>query len=113
MHKPLRPAFHLDWPQVRDFKFGAVFKVCIISFETMRKFSKDLKGHCDILICDEGHRCTLSCCCFGGLSLRMPFPRPCSCIPPTAKTFPAACSSALCGLGACVSGLCMSTAFDS
>lgn len=64
-------AFPSIGPKVRDFKFGAVFKVCIISFETMRKFSKDLKGHCDILICDEGHRCILPCCCFAALSLMM------------------------------------------
>lgn len=40
----------------QDFKFGTVFRACVISYETVRKFSKDLKGNCDILICDEGHR---------------------------------------------------------
>lgn len=41
---------------MQDFKFGAVYKACVISYETLRKFAKDLSGSCDILICDEGHR---------------------------------------------------------
>lgn len=41
---------------VQDFRFGAVYKACVISYETLRKYAKDLKGSCDILICDEGHR---------------------------------------------------------
>jgi hypothetical protein len=40
----------------QDFKFGAAYKACVISYETLRKHAKDLKGTCDILICDEGHR---------------------------------------------------------
>lgn len=28
--------------------------------ETIRKFSGDLKGHCDVLVLDEGHRRALS-----------------------------------------------------
>jgi hypothetical protein len=41
---------------LQDFKFGAAYKACVISYETLRKHAKDLKGTCDILICDEGHR---------------------------------------------------------
>lgn len=42
---------------LQDFKFGAAYKACVTSYETLRKHAKDLKGTCDILICDEGHRC--------------------------------------------------------
>ena len=41
---------------MQDFKFGAAYKACVISYETLRKHAKELKGTCDILICDEGHR---------------------------------------------------------
>lgn len=33
-----------------------MYKACVISYETIRKHAKDLRGSCDILICDEGHR---------------------------------------------------------
>lgn len=41
---------------VIDFKFGKVFKVGIISYETLRKYSSDLSGFVDIVVADEGHR---------------------------------------------------------
>lgn len=41
---------------IRNFKFGLVHKLLIISYELIRKFCKNLAGHCDLLICDEGHR---------------------------------------------------------
>lgn len=41
---------------VVDFKFGKVFKVGIISYETLRKYSSDLSGFVDIIVADEGHR---------------------------------------------------------
>eukprot|EP00884_Botryococcus_braunii_P013016 jgi/Botrbrau1/21715/Bobra.43_1s0110.1 len=42
--------------QVLDFKFGSIWGVLALSYETIRKFSDDLAGCCDLLICDEGHR---------------------------------------------------------
>ena len=47
----------LDLDVLQDFRYGAAYKACVISYETLRKHTKDLKGSCDILICDEGHRC--------------------------------------------------------
>ena len=29
----------------------------VTSYETIRKYAKELKGSCDLLICDEAHRC--------------------------------------------------------
>jgi hypothetical protein len=57
--------------QVHDFKHGSVWPVLAVSYETIRKFSKDLAGFCDLLICDEG-------CGF------LPFQLPChvACITP-------------------------------
>jgi len=31
-----------------------------VSYETLRKFADGLAGFCDVLICDEGHRCIQS-----------------------------------------------------
>lgn len=44
------------WMQVTDFKHGSVWPIMVVSYETLRKFADKLAGHCDILICDEGHR---------------------------------------------------------
>lgn len=41
---------------VIDFKFGKVFKIGIISYETLRKYFSDLRGYVDIVVADEGHR---------------------------------------------------------
>ncbi|KAK9809182.1 hypothetical protein WJX72_010957 [[Myrmecia] bisecta] len=42
--------------QVIDFKHGAIWKMMVVSYETLRKFSDQLAGLCDLLVCDEGHR---------------------------------------------------------
>jgi hypothetical protein len=42
--------------QVSGFKAGVQWKFLIASYENIRKFSSDLKGAIDLLICDEGHR---------------------------------------------------------
>ncbi|KAK9822627.1 hypothetical protein WJX81_000343 [Elliptochloris bilobata] len=42
--------------QVTDFKHGTVWKLLIVSYETLRKFATHLAGTCDLLVCDEGHR---------------------------------------------------------
>ena len=36
--------------QVTDFKHGTVWKLLIASYETLRKFTGDLAGMCDILV---------------------------------------------------------------
>ena len=43
--------------QVQDFTAGAVFPVLIASYESIRLVADQLAGYCDLLICDEGHRC--------------------------------------------------------
>ena len=43
--------------QVQDFTAGAAFPVLIASYETIRLVADQLAGSCDLLICDEGHRC--------------------------------------------------------
>lgn len=43
--------------QVTDFKHGKQWPIMIASYETLRKFADGLAGFCDVLICDEGHRC--------------------------------------------------------
>ena len=43
--------------QVQDFTAGAVFPVLVASYETIRLVADQLAGFCDLLICDEGHRC--------------------------------------------------------
>lgn len=43
--------------QAIDFKHGSINQVLITSYETLRKFAAQLAGGCDLLICDEGHRC--------------------------------------------------------
>jgi SNF2 family DNA or RNA helicase len=42
--------------QVNGFKAGIQWKFLVSSYENIRKFSSDLKGTIDLLICDEGHR---------------------------------------------------------
>ncbi|GMH36127.1 hypothetical protein BSKO_03995 [Bryopsis sp. KO-2023] len=42
--------------KIRDFRFGVVHHVLVVSYELIRKFTKELAGCCDVLICDEGHR---------------------------------------------------------
>lgn len=42
--------------QVADFKHGAIYKMMIASYETLRKFCKELEKCADLLVCDEGHR---------------------------------------------------------
>ncbi|GFH05607.1 uncharacterized protein HaLaN_00097, partial [Haematococcus lacustris] len=41
---------------VMQFKHGSVIKLCITSYETLRKHAADLEGTFDLLVCDEGHR---------------------------------------------------------
>ncbi|KAL6765798.1 SNF2 family N-terminal domain-containing protein [Haematococcus lacustris] len=41
---------------VMQFKHGSVTKLCITSYETLRKHAADLEGTFDLLVCDEGHR---------------------------------------------------------
>jgi DNA repair and recombination protein RAD54B len=42
--------------QVAQFKAGAVTRLCVTSYETLRKHAADLAGVFDLLVCDEGHR---------------------------------------------------------
>ena len=42
---------------VQDFTAGAIYPVLVTSYETLRLVADQLAGHCDLLICDEGHRC--------------------------------------------------------
>eukprot|EP00775_Hariotina_reticulata_P011378 gene11378-11527_t len=42
--------------QVTDFKLGKVWKLLVGSYEGLRKYGAQLKGCCDVLVCDEGHR---------------------------------------------------------
>ena len=46
--------------QVTEFKHGKQWPIMIVSYETLRKFADGLAGFCDVLICDEGHRCVQS-----------------------------------------------------
>jgi DNA repair and recombination protein RAD54B len=39
-----------------EFKHAPIFKVLVASYETLRKYTADLRGCCDLLVCDEGHR---------------------------------------------------------
>jgi DNA repair and recombination protein RAD54B len=39
-----------------DFKFGRLYNIGIISYETLRKYAGELSGSIDILVADEGHR---------------------------------------------------------
>lgn len=39
-----------------DFKAGAVWRVMVASYETLRKHTDALAGCVDLLVCDEGHR---------------------------------------------------------
>lgn len=43
--------------KVQDFKLGAIHRVLIASYESLRKHSEKLAGTASILVCDEGHRC--------------------------------------------------------
>lgn len=47
---------HCQLIQVNGFKAGHQWKFLIASYENIRKFSADLKGTIDLLVCDEGHR---------------------------------------------------------
>ena len=42
---------------MQDFKHGAVWPVLVASYESLRAVAADLAGACDLLVCDEGHRC--------------------------------------------------------
>jgi DNA repair and recombination protein RAD54B len=42
--------------QVSGFKAVKRWRFLIASYENIRKFSSDLKGAVDLLVCDEGHR---------------------------------------------------------
>lgn len=42
--------------QVNDFKHGNVHKLLILSYESARQHATALRGCCDVLVCDEGHR---------------------------------------------------------
>lgn len=42
--------------QVNGFKAGVQWKFLVASYENIRKFSSDLRGSIDLLVCDEGHR---------------------------------------------------------
>ena len=42
--------------QVQSFRHGALFKVLVGSYESVRKWADKLSGACDLLVCDEGHR---------------------------------------------------------
>ena len=42
--------------QVLEFNHASIFRVLIASYETLRKHTADLRGHCDLLVCDEGGR---------------------------------------------------------
>ncbi|MEW5302035.1 MAG: hypothetical protein WDW36_004847 [Sanguina aurantia] len=41
---------------VQDFKLGNIYKVLVVSYETLRKHVDELAGVCGLLVCDEGHR---------------------------------------------------------
>ncbi len=41
---------------ILDFKFGRLYNIGIISYETLRKYAVELSGSIDILVADEGHR---------------------------------------------------------
>ncbi len=41
---------------ILDFKFGRLYNIGIISYETLRKYAGELSGSIDILVADEGHR---------------------------------------------------------
>ncbi len=43
---------------VQDFTAGAIYPVLVTSYETLRLVADQLAGRCDLLICDEGHRCS-------------------------------------------------------
>lgn len=41
---------------VQDFKLGNIYKILVVSYETLRKHVNELAGVCGLLVCDEGHR---------------------------------------------------------
>lgn len=41
---------------VLQFKCNTVTKLCVTSYETIRKHSTSLAGTFDLMVCDEGHR---------------------------------------------------------
>ena len=41
---------------ILDFKFGRLYNIGIISYETLRKYAGELSGSIDVLVADEGHR---------------------------------------------------------
>ncbi|KAF5842147.1 P-loop containing nucleoside triphosphate hydrolase protein [Dunaliella salina] len=45
-----------DALSVLQFKNGSVVKMCVTSYETIRKHSTSLAGTFDLMVCDEGHR---------------------------------------------------------
>jgi len=45
-----------DAQNVLQFKHGNVEKMCVTSYETIRKHSASLVGTFDLMVCDEGHR---------------------------------------------------------
>ncbi len=42
--------------QINEFKHGAVYQLLILSYESARQHAPILRGSCDVLVCDEGHR---------------------------------------------------------
>lgn len=54
---PCDPPDKLHDRFVQDFVFGTANKACVMAYETVHKFARELKGSCDLLVCDEGHRC--------------------------------------------------------
>lgn len=42
--------------QINDFKHGNIYKLLILSYESARMHAETLRGCCDLLVCDEGHR---------------------------------------------------------
>ncbi|KXZ56939.1 hypothetical protein GPECTOR_1g847 [Gonium pectorale] len=41
---------------ILEFKHGHHQRMMIVSYETLRKYAKELQGAFDLLVCDEGHR---------------------------------------------------------
>jgi len=52
----LAPAAAEARGQLQDFRVSPQLPVLIGSYEAVRKHAAALAGHCDLLVCDEGHR---------------------------------------------------------
>ncbi len=42
--------------RILQFRQGTVVRLCITSYETLRKYSAALQGCVALLVCDEAHR---------------------------------------------------------